>query len=325
MNGDVTVLGAGVSGLSSALALTQAGYRVRMLAAKPPEQTTSSVAAACWYPFHLGNYDHQWAIDAHAHFLRMADDPASGVRMYPNKEYLTQRRTDEQLRTDFWWSNLPRMEFARLEPHEIPAGYADGIRFTAPVIRTPTYLPYLQNKLAQLGVTIHIQQIDLFEDLLPDAKLIVNCTGLGSADLCQDTTMYPAQGQIVVVQCDGINEVIAGTWDAQRPLYIIPRGPDIVLGGTFIIGGRNTTPDESAALDIRNRCEKLVPTLANAKLIASKAGLRPCRQAGPRLQIEQRGQQTIIHNYGHGGAGVTISWGCAQRVVELLQDLFSKK
>jgi D-amino-acid oxidase len=319
MNREVTVLGAGVSGLSCALALTQAGYRVRIFAAKPPEQTTSSVAAACWYPFHLGNYDHQWAIDAHAHFLRMADDPASGVLMFPNKEYLTQPRSDEQLRTDFWWSSLPRMDFGRLQPHELPSGYADGIRFTAPVIRTPTYLPYLQEKLAQLGVAIRIQQIDRFEDLLPQSTLIVNCTGLGSADLCQDASMYPAQGQIAVVQCDGINEVIAGTWDAQRPLYIIPRGPDIVLGGTFVVDGRNTTPDESATRDIRSRCEKLVPTLANAKLITSKAGLRPCRQAGPRLELERRGPQTIIHNYGHGGAGVTISWGCALRVVELMK------
>jgi D-amino-acid oxidase len=47
------------------------------------------------------------------------------------------------------------------------------------------------------------------------------------------------------------------------------------------------------------------------------AGLRPYRAPGFRLEQEQLGEKTIIHNYGHGGCGVTLSWGTSAMAVEL--------
>jgi D-amino-acid oxidase len=52
-----------------------------------------------------------------------------------------------------------------------------------------------------------------------------------------------------------------------------------------------------------------------------KAGVRPFRTGTYRLEIEPFGPKYVIHNYGHGGAGITMSWGCAQAVVDLLQTL----
>ena len=40
--------------------------------------------------------------------------------------------------------------------------------------------------------------------------------------------------------------------------------------------------------------------------------LRPFRAAGPRMDVERVGDKTVIHNYGHGGSGWSLSWGAAQ-------------
>ena len=49
------------------------------------------------------------------------------------------------------------------------------------------------------------------------------------------------------------------------------------------------------------------------------AGLRPYREQTYRLQPENVGSKFVVHNYGHGGAGITLSWGCAQEVVDIVR------
>jgi D-amino-acid oxidase len=53
-------------------------------------------------------------------------------------------------------------------------------------------------------------------------------------------------------------------------------------------------------------------------VLAERVGLRPFRRSGVRLERDQlRDGRTVVHNYGHGGAGFTLSWGCAREVLEL--------
>jgi D-amino-acid oxidase len=90
-----------------------------------------------------------------------------------------------------------------------------------------------------------------------------------------------------------------------------------VVGGTAEEGAWGTEPDAAVAEAILARAAALVPALAGAPVRAHKVGLRPGRPS-VRLEAERRGAQTIVHNYGHGGAGVTLSWPCADEVVALV-------
>jgi D-amino-acid oxidase len=52
-------------------------------------------------------------------------------------------------------------------------------------------------------------------------------------------------------------------------------------------------------------------------VLAERVGLRPFRKSGVRLERDQlRDGRAVIHNYGHGGGGFTLSWGCAREVLE---------
>ena len=59
--------------------------------------------------------------------------------------------------------------------------------------------------------------------------------------------------------------------------------------------------------------------------IRTVVGLRPYRSNGFRLEHEQFGRRDVIHNYGHGGCGVTLSWGCAQLAVELAETIDERR
>jgi D-amino-acid oxidase len=69
--------------------------------------------------------------------------------------------------------------------------------------------------------------------------------------------------------------------------------------------------------DILKKCESLWPELDRANIVGRAVGLRPSRTE-IRLEKEHVGDKVVVHNYGHGGAGVTLSWGCADEVARLM-------
>jgi len=54
-----------------------------------------------------------------------------------------------------------------------------------------------------------------------------------------------------------------------------------------------------------------------SRIIRTTVGLRPHRPSGFVLRAEKLDSKTVIHNYGHGGAGMSLSWGCGQRAAEM--------
>jgi D-amino-acid oxidase len=201
---------------------------------------------------------------------------------------------------------------------KLPPGYATGWTYTAPVIAMHVYLGYLRARLEGTGAEVRggCRFGSLAEAAEAAARagatVIVNCSGIGAHDLVPDPEVAPVRGQVAVMTNPGISEFFVGTGtDPDDLTYLFPHQDTIALGGTQQPGNWRTDPDPATADLIISRCTAIEPRLAAAELIAHRVGLRPTRPS-VRLEAEELGDgQQMWHNYGHGGAGVTLSWGCA--------------
>ena len=312
---DVLVIGAGVSGLTTAVCLAEAGARVRISAAAPPAQTTSAVAGAIWAPHLVGLDDRvgRWGAVTLARLLDLAAGPAAetatGVRTVTGCQ--ASRTVADP---PDWAAGLD--DFRLCADGELPTGFSSGWRFTAPVITMPVYLDYLLARFRDAGGELEAGR-HAFGSLAEaaagsTAEVIAACAGIGAHGLVPDPEMMPVRGQVVVAANPGITEFFIGLGDESAGLvYLFPHGDTVVLGGTENRGNWSLEPDPATAERIMRDCAAVEPRLEGARVVAHRVGLRPVR---PTVRLEAArlpGGQTLVHNYGHGGAGVTLSWGCA--------------
>ena len=303
----VIVVGAGVIGLTCAVRLREAGYDAHVLARDLPAETTSAVAAALWYPYRALPQDKvtRWSKTSYDVLCRIAQtDPGAGVRMRWGTEL---RRVNG---AEPWWrAAVPAVEAA----HDLPDGYAAGWRLPVPVADTSTYLSWLVARLEALGGTLTRTWLPA----LPADGVVVNCTGLGARALASDDSMRPVRGQVVYVDQVGLTEWLLEQSDAAALTYVVPREHDIVVGGTAEENGYDPRPDPAVAEQILARAEALVPQFATATVRGHRVGLRPARPEVRLETVEHRNGSAgaVVHCYGHGGAGVTLSWGCADDIV----------
>ena len=300
---DVLVAGAGVIGLTAAIRLREAGVTADVVARDPPPETTSAVAAALWYPHRALPRERvaAWSARGFEVLRDLAGEPGAGVRM----RYGTERVAPDA--EDPWWrAAVP--DFRRTP---------DGWRFAAPVADMSVHLPWLVGRLEALGGSVAIAELAGLDEALARAPVVVNALGLGAREADGDGTLVAVCGQIVLVAQTGLEEWLLDQSDPERLLYVVPRERNIVLGGTAQEGEEDMRPDPSTAAAIRARCEAAVPALRGARVLREAVGLRPARPT-VRLEPEARDGGTIVHCYGHGGAGVTLAWGCAEEVVTLV-------
>ncbi len=300
----VIVVGAGVVGLSCAVRLLEAGHDVDVVARDLPLETTSAVAAAFWYPYRAYPFERvtAWSRDCYLELERLSADDSTGVRMVAGTELHRTRQPDP------WWRDaLP----ALTRVSSLAAPYVDGWSFVAPVVEMPVYLPWLVGRVEALGGTLTRMAVSS----LPDrADVVVNATGLGARRLADDSSLMPVRGQVVCVEQVGLDH----WWlDESGPVYVVPRSRDIVVGGTDDEGEWDRRPDPDVAKRILERGVELVPSLAGARVVGHKVGLRPARPE-VRVEAEAVDGRLVVHCYGHGGAGVTLSWGCADEVALLV-------
>lgn len=287
---EATVLGAGVIGLTCALALREAGYRVTVIAGDRPR--VSEVAGGLWLPYAAGDSPEvmRWALQTL---------PWLEARGFAAREYL-----HLQAGEPWWLDALPAGRVRRARAQELPAGYDRGWVLRVPLVEMPQHLAALApgriahrtvNSLAEIG------------------GLVVNCSGLAARELAGDPTVTAARGQVVHLSTlPGVPCVC----DEDQMIYVLPRTDRTVVGGSYQPGNETQAVDPSETEALLARARALVPQLAEAEILEARAGLRPVRAGGPRVQREG----DVIHCYGHGGAGLTLSWGCARRVVELAQN-----
>lgn len=154
---------------------------------------------------------------------------------------------------------------------------------------------------------------------------VFNCSGLGAQKLCNDVKVVPIRGQIIKVRAPWVKTAFYADYDT----YILPGfGGVVTLGGIRQYESYNLQIDKYDSISIRERCESLLPSLANAEVVRESVGLRPYRSS-VRVESESLTDSNgrplkIIHNYGHGGYGVTTAPGTAAYAVHLLREMLSQ-
>jgi D-amino-acid oxidase len=331
MKDRVAVVGAGVSGLTCATLFAEGGYHTAIFAEETGDRTTSAVAAAIWYPYDAEPADKviAWALDTYKVLVDLCHEPQNGVSLI---ELRTFSRTRE-IQIPEWAiplgaRRLPGSVMSSevetslaIPPNKIPAGFTSGFALAVPLMDTTIYLDYLTKRFVSAGGVIHENiRFDAFEDVDREFALIINCSGIGAKTLVPDADLESHRGQIATVPKIDVSYAIA--CDDEPLIYAIPRTNDCFFGGTNELSD-NREVDPSATLRIVAECARIL-NLRAPKVLAERVGLRPFRKSGVCLHADQlRDGRTVIHNYGHGGSGFTLSWGCAQKVLKLADNFYA--
>ncbi|GAA3378373.1 FAD-dependent oxidoreductase [Streptomyces sannanensis] len=313
MSTQVDVVGGGVIGLSTAVVLAEHGHQVRIWSREEPEATTSAVAGGLWWPYRIEPEElvGDWSLASLRVYEELAKDPEeTGVRLVPGVMAETALSA-----LGPWGAAVPELREATTQELR---SYGHGLRARLPLIDMPVHLRYLRRRLESAGGVLELRTVT---DLDAVGTVVVNCSGLGARTLVPDTGMRPVRGQLVIVENPGVDEwfVAAGRTSSETS-YLLPHPYGLVLGGTAEEDAWDLVPDPATAAAIVERCARIRPEVAGARVLDHRVGLRPARDGGVRLEAERRPSGALwVHNYGHGGAGVTVAWGCAETAARLVR------
>jgi len=330
----VVVVGAGIIGTTSAFRLKTKypSVELSIVAAELSPHTTSDIAAGWWEP-HLDpdtppDRVNRWAQETYNLCAALArgewveelgdlnNDLATTVRRMQGMEVDSNDKFLNPV-----WSDITT-EYRALAHRDIQLlGLARGDPVFGHAYLSFTWeprkvLPILYSWLRRHGVEIIKRKVTSLSELEDECDLVVNCTGLGAWHVVPDHQMVPVSGHVLRVEAPWVGSVMCDSRE-ESWAYIIPNMNNVVLGSVDTKGNWDTRVQEGNREAILERCDKLCPGLKDSALVDEAVGLRPCRTGGVRLEWEKVGTLQMIHNYGHGGSGVTLSWGCASEVVQM--------
>jgi D-amino-acid oxidase len=314
---NVLIVGAGVIGLSTALEVRRRGHSVTVWAREIPPHTTSNVAAAIWYPYYAAPEEkvRRWAGRTLERFIALGGVAGSGVSLRTGTK-LFHRKMGLP-----WWAKQTT-SFRTLRPMEMLTGHVSGYRFEIPVIDMSVYLQKLVTELATVAIPLVVRDADLTE-ALTEFDAVILCCGLGARELVGDTRLFPIRGQLVHIPARASKEFLLESDDAAGMVYIVPRESECILGGVAEKGSERLEPDHATTRAIVARCAAFEPDILSAPIQRVSVGLRPGRdeiRLGRESVTGPSGTKILIHHYGHGGSGVTLSWGAAEAAADLLES-----
>ncbi|XP_050299030.1 D-aspartate oxidase [Anthonomus grandis grandis] len=327
----IAVVGAGVIGVTTACEL-QKRFRnanIKIVANEFFEGTTSYVAAGIFCPgtSFSGPTDEiteKWVKDSYYYWENVKDSNEAGTAgVIEISGYMFSSSIPDIVRNSFMEKVCPLYRAATREELKIcPGNWKYGSYFTTLVTQSSLYIPWAFNKFKSNGGQIERRKVESLESLAKENDVVVNCTGLGAKFLCKDRKIVPIRGQVIKVRAPWLKNFFYGDYDT----YIIPGVDSVTLGGCRQYQSWDLKVNKYDEMQIKEKCERMVPSLARAEVIGSKVGLRPHRET-VRVEKEMKNfdgkRVKIVHNYGHGGYGVTTAPGTALHACDLVHELLA--
>ncbi|XP_055841469.1 D-amino-acid oxidase [Episyrphus balteatus] len=331
----VAILGGGINGFCCAVQIKEKWpeSNVTIISDLFTPSTTGDGSAGLWGPYLMCDTPaekvNEWSMAMH-NFLKQiwlsGDSGKAGVCLIP----VIRLTANEKPMDDSWrdivygCKNLDKSEleaYSRLHNKT----FTSGLHFVTYTSEPVKLLPYLEKRFRSSGGNVITKKITDFDEFIRNSHydVIVNCVGLGALDLVNDKLVHSIRGQVSRVKANWIYQVFLDESDDGN--YIIPNVDTVVLGGTHQENDYNLNICPNDKTFIKNGCQNYFPGLKHAQHLTDWVGLRPGRKQ-VRLEMETTyNNKILIHNYGHGGCGVTLSWGCASEVVKLLQTTMKSK
>lgn len=307
----VTVVGCGIVGLTTAIALQEKGWKVKLIAKEKFEETLSHKVGAIWFPFEVHPIEkaNHWGALAYERYKKEVL-PNNGVSFIP---FIV--AYNEQSDTS-WTKKLPKEAVRKALKEELPSGIEMAYIAQVPLAEPPIYLPTLFQRFLDSGGEYETREIKSLQELSGLNELVINSTGLGAKTLCSDSDLNAMRGQILRCEkMDNVPSCVNSTQKGQLS-YVINRSADCIVGGTDYENDWNLNVEPTDTDLIKAKLAASGFDANKVKVIESLVGLRPWRKE-VRFEFDEN-HPNVFHNYGHGGAGFTVAWGCALDLVEQL-------
>ncbi|XP_060062704.1 D-aspartate oxidase-like [Ylistrum balloti] len=325
----IAVIGAGVVGLSTAVNIQALipGCDVTIIADKFEADTTSIGAGGIFRPTEKAipgvpaDTIRRWSQESWDFFSKLAlSDLGSTTGHIVMPGYIfSQEKIENPIYEDIIFScrELSLKELTKLNMGQ----YRHGYQLTSIIVQMSKYLPWLMEKfVSHGGKTLKRKVNDLKEFQGGPYAVVVNCTGLGSQELVKDEKIHPVRGQLIRLDAPWINFWIY----TDHGAYILPNAEFVAIGGVRQDGRSDLAVDPEDRKGILERCYEMWPPLKGGKIIGEWVGLRPSRSP---LRLEKEsirspgGVLKVVHNYGHGAHGITLSWGTGKDAARLVKEM----
>jgi len=359
----VAVLGGGIIGITTAISIQMSGYDTRIYTEyRPdkigeydaPEALTSMYAAASIKPSTVrkDNLNETLSISQNI-FEKLSgiDFPVNQERHYVLSEKNIKKPEYKDVVENFTMitdeTNIPKRK---------SISNINGWYFDTYFVNTIDYISKLYKLYENMGGIVNTEYLEKNEFLNITDDILINCTGNWSRDMFNDDKMYAYRGHLIHIPIKNKPTDKRGKYSSYSyktkdgdSAYVYARNDKLILGGTNQKGiydskmdawepihpqdqdmiqiGKNKIP--SHILDINKEIlSKFMGININLDNAKSVIGYRPVRDIngdGIRLELEKLQDKFVIHNYGHGGAGVTLSWGCSKEVLDIINNMNKKE
>ena len=332
----VAVVGAGIVGASSALCIKEIfpEAHVSILSYQFSPNTTSDKAGGLITPA-IGLREQKWFTDSYKHYKQLAcssEAPEAGVSLTFGYTLDSSPGPWFYQDTVVGWRTAPEEERRMMNLPDLKTWMFYGTF----LVNCSKYLSWLMCQFINKdGVVVRMKVNDL-EELLSSFDIVVNCSGLSARELTEDSSLQPVWGQGRLVKAPWVKYFVHMEFPQYKSLNaesfgsvlvdsvdILPRCDGLYVGGIKVWGKEYGAVEDGYRRQIQQRVEEVMPSLSNAPTVKEWTGIRPFRKT-VKVSVEKNTQgKHIIHNYGHGGYGITLSWGCALEVVSFVKDILT--